>query len=157
MIRSPSLEDVDDIAAVHVAAWRETYTGLLPDAEIAARSLPVRQAQWRAQISAANSRIAYLPGLGFAQMGPQRAKRLLPDWPEELYCLYLLQSAHGTGQGAALLRAVRGLAAFSVVVLSSNARARRFYEKSGGRFLFEEAEHLGETQVTDVTYGFDNA
>ena len=34
-------DDAEDLARVHIAAWRETYPGLLPDSYLARMSVPV--------------------------------------------------------------------------------------------------------------------
>ena len=76
MIRRPNLEDIETLARIHVQAWDETYRGLLPDSEIAARDLTFRRALWPKLITNPDLRIAYAPNVGFAVMGQQRARRL---------------------------------------------------------------------------------
>ena len=123
------------IARLHVRAWRETYPGMLPEAEIARRDYGARLAQWEAQIAAGATRIVVAPELGFAQAGPQRDAARAENWPRELYALYLLDQGKGTGLGAALLAAAMADDArpFTAMVLEPNLRALRFYEKTGGR------------------------
>ena len=155
-IRSATPDDAPMLARIHVQSWQETYHGLLPQSELDARPFEVRLAQWRGQIARGVSRIAALPGLGFAQMGPQRSSDApVAGYPEELYCLYLLAEAHGTGQGLLLLNAVRGAAPFTALVLAGNARACGFYEKTGGRLLETRPDHIGHAEISERVYGFD--
>ncbi|ROU02747.1 GNAT family N-acetyltransferase [Histidinibacterium lentulum] len=88
-------------------------------------------------------------------MGPQRdpAPEARP-YPDELYCLYVLARAYGTGLGQALLAFVRGAAPFTALVVEANARACAFYEKMGGRQLLTRADRIGGTPITERLYGF---
>ena len=74
MIRPATVADIPDLARLHVQAWGESYAGLLPAAEIAARDIAARTAQWTSTIAAGTTRIMVLPGLGFAQTGAQRGQ-----------------------------------------------------------------------------------
>ncbi|QQA42633.1 GNAT family N-acetyltransferase [Pelagovum pacificum] len=154
MIRDVVPEDAPMLARLHVQCWRETYTGLLPEEEIAARPYEVRRAQWENQIAAGTSRIAVLPDLGFAQAGPQRDGPLSTDWPEELYCLYLLKVGQGLGQGRTLFEAVRGQVPLTALVLDTNEVACRFYERAGGVLLETRPEHIGQVAISERVYGF---
>jgi len=46
-IRHARVEDAEAIAAVHVAAWRESYTGLVPAEMLASLSVDERADRWR--------------------------------------------------------------------------------------------------------------
>jgi len=154
-LRPPTARDVPMLARLHVQGWEETYRGLLPPSEFDSHGLEVRLSQWSRQVAAGTSRIALAPGLGFAQMGPQRDRtEATAAYPDELYCLYVLREAHGTGLGAALLAAVRGGRPFTSMVLDENARACAFYEKQGGQLLATRPERLGETEISERIYGF---
>lgn len=153
-IRPATPDDAPDLARLHVACWRETYLCLLPEAEISARDEAARLRQWQAEIAEARSRIAILPGRGFAQVGPQRDPALAPDWPEELYCLYLLRRAHGRGHGRALLAAVRSETATTALVIVGNARADAFYRASGAHLLAERDERIGRTAIRERVFGW---
>jgi GNAT superfamily N-acetyltransferase len=154
-IRAATPRDAPMLARLHVETWAETYRLILPRSEFAARPHEVRLAQWTGQIARGGSRIALASGLGFAQMGPQRDTA--PEakvYPDELYCLYVLARAHGTGLAQALLAFVRGAAPFTALVVEANERACAFYEKMGGRHLVTRSDRIGETAVTERLYGF---
>lgn len=44
--RRATIDDAGQLGAVHVASWRETYAGILPDDMLAALSLEARSAMW---------------------------------------------------------------------------------------------------------------
>ena len=151
--RIPTLSDVDQIASIHVLCWRETYAGLLPDAEIAKRDMKYRQNLWSKMIEAGTSHLSWIDGVGFAQVGQQRDDTLITQFPRELYALYVLQKAHGIGAAQSLLHHAlsQGNGAFSTLVLKGNARATAFYRKSGGVFLKEVTDTI---RYIDLAFGW---
>jgi GNAT superfamily N-acetyltransferase len=155
-IRPAGPGDAADLAHIHVGAWWQTYRGLLPLEVVARRTEAERRVLWARAIRTGTTRILIAPGLGFAQIGPQRDARHFPDHPEELWALYLLRSAQGRGLGAALLQAARERA-FTAWVLEENARAVRFYERQGGIPLARRQMRLAGTGVLERAFGFPPA
>ena len=154
MIRAAISEDAEALARLHVAAWAETYPGLLPDAEIAAHDLAYRLKTWPQILAAGRTRVVIAPDLGFAVMGPQRYPQFVADYPEELYSLYVLRMGHGRGLGRGLFRAAAGAEAFTALVIAGNLRATGFYEAMGGRHLGTlDFEAAGE-RLQEHAYGF---
>jgi ribosomal protein S18 acetylase RimI-like enzyme len=121
----------------------------------------VREERWRRRLAEPEPRHVVLVAenngsvVGFASCGESR------DAPDEgeLYSIYVLPEAWGSGAGpllmAAALSALRenGFAAASLWVLEDNPRAQRFYEREGwardgGR---REEEFLG-VMITEVGY-----
>ncbi len=96
--------------------------------------------------------------VGFANIGPCRDddRQCSDQW--ELYAIYLLAEHWGAGNGSAMLRTAldvvpANVADVSLWVLSSNVRARTFYEHRG--FRLDGAVHdqvIGGTAVTAVRY-----
>ena len=156
------------IAEIHVAAWRETYPGLLPGAAIAARTVEDGEAIWRAVLADAAARpvlvLQEAPGaplLGFGACGPQRDAALrAAGFPGEITALYLLRAAQGRGHGGDMLRrmalALRGmgLSPFALWVLGSHRQARGFYERLGGQPVLERQASLSGHAVPETAYGW---
>ncbi len=152
MIRRPTPHDLDDLARIHVQAWNESYAGLLSAAELAARTVEMRRAQWAQRIETETA-IAYAPGLGFSQSGPQRDQRLARlGYPYELYALYLLEEAKGTGLGQTLFAKVRPQDPFTALVIADNTRACRFYAKVGGTPLETRTDRVGKDEIDEVVF-----
>ena len=134
-------EDAEALAGVHVAAWRETYQGLLPDSYLARMSVPVHTRRFRSALlrpdeHEATAAAADRDGLvGYAAGGPSRAKRL---GEAEITTLYVLRRAQGYGLGRELVRglarvfAANGATSLMLSVLRDNIPAREFYERLGG-------------------------
>lgn len=141
-VRPARLSDSDAIACIHVAAWRETYSGLIPDSVIESYTEEKRRAQWRQGIALGEAGPAVLVAtdegapIGFGAAGKARDPALEAD--AEIYAIYLVQSAQGRGAGQALVRALfaamaaRGCRSIGLWVFTANATARRFYERMGG-------------------------
>jgi GNAT superfamily N-acetyltransferase len=142
-VRRAVESDCDTIAAVHVHSWQWAYRGLIPNAALDSLTVTERVPGWRAALAAGSSHRIWLAeedelGMGFAAWGPARD----PDARQgtvELYALYLELAAAGSGVATALVSAVtremheHGHARATLWVLEGNARARRFYERSGWR------------------------
>ncbi|UMA63330.1 hypothetical protein LVO79_09635 [Roseivivax marinus] len=159
-IRPATPDDAEEIARLHVAAWHETYPGLLPAAEIARRDVSDRRALWSRALSE-GQRVALCPGAGFAQVAPQRELAMAArGFPVELWCLYTLATVHGTGLGRDLFRAALAMGppgAFTCCVLVGNARALRFYARLGAERIETREDHVGHTGVTEHVLGWSEA
>lgn len=157
-IRNATPDDAEMLARLHVQAWSEAYTDLLPASEHAARGLMYRFRLWSRILASPVAQVAVAPDLGFAQVGPQRDKAMSDaGYPLELYSLYVLEKGYGTGTGLALLKHALGPspAPFSAFVLDNNPRACGFYEKNGGRLLETRDEWIGQTPIRERAYVWD--
>lgn len=133
--------DADALARVHVAAWRETYKGLLPDAYLARMSEATHARRFAHALLHPGPEDVTLTaadrwGLaGYAQGGPSRRRR---PGEAEIATLYLVRAAQGRGLGRQLLTdtaralAARGAKTLVISVLRENFAARAFYEHLGG-------------------------
>src|SRR5690554_6507853 len=158
-IRSARLADAEGIAKVHVESWRWAYDGLMPAELLAGLDVASRSKQWQQQLAAGQSSVfvADVAGAihGFASYGPSRD----PEGLAEIYAIYLLREAQGTGMGSELWAAAtdvlrnQGYSQLQVWVLDSNQLARDFYERSGlaadgGR----KTSQWAGTNLSEVSY-----
>jgi ribosomal protein S18 acetylase RimI-like enzyme len=149
-IRRATPEDARAIAEVHVASWRWAYRGQLPDDVLAALSADGREAQWVDQLSVdeADVLVAERAGavVGFASAMGSRDDDAAASTGEVL-TVYVTREAAGTGTGRALLRAAedalrtRGFTRATLWVLTSNDRARSFYERNGWAWDGATSDH----------------
>ena len=140
-VRQARVGDAAGIAAVHVASWQHAYRGLVPAGLLEPLSVPARTQRWAQNLdgtpAGAATFVAELDGavIGFASIGASRDEDA--DGAGELWALYLHHRYWGAGHGHVLhAHAVRALAATGVAeatlwVLTSNERARGFYERHG--------------------------
>jgi ribosomal protein S18 acetylase RimI-like enzyme len=137
----PGPSDAEDLARVHVASWRETYRGLLPDAYLARMSEPAHARRFARALKTPGPdevtlALADRGGIvGYACGGPARTGAA---GEAEIATLYLLRRVQGQGLGARMIAdmartmAARGAGSLVVSVLRDNIRARGFYEHLGG-------------------------
>jgi len=144
-VRRARPSDAAKIAAVHVASWQAGYRGLIPQDYLDG----LDPARWTAR------RIQRLEHIdwsregcfviaddagelsGFTHIGPTRDDDTDISIIGEVYAIYLAPPAWGKGLGRGLMAA--GLAQLAscgyseatLWVLSSNERARRFYQAAG--------------------------
>ncbi|WP_293906206.1 GNAT family N-acetyltransferase [Phenylobacterium sp.] len=137
----PGPADAGALARVHVAAWRETYQGMLPEAYLARMSEAahtrrfahalIRPGPDDVTLAAADRRDV----VGYVQGAPSRRRAA---GEAEVATLYLVRAAQGRGLGGRLLRdaaralAARGATSLVISVLRDNVAARAFYEHLAG-------------------------
>jgi len=144
-VRRPRESDVGEMARLHVRAWQETYRGTVLDEVLDDPGFVLqRERMWTALVTeprytSVTVAVAEHDGalIGLASAGPVSAGRTqagqsMPDL--QLYTLYVLAEAHGSGAGAALLEAVLDGAAARLWVADPNPRAQAFYRKHGFEF-----------------------
>jgi len=102
-IREAQEIDIAAIATVHVASWRSTYRGLVPDDHLAALSVPDRERRWRETFPTVGGAhcifVAEDPRLGiigFADGGPSRDR--VGGLAGELYAIC---SSRASGEASA--------------------------------------------------------
>ena len=162
MIRPATIEDAPAIAGVHVASWRTTYRGLLPEAFLASLSELGYAERWERVIveGATVVQVADDGGelVGFASGGRERAGET--GYTGELYAIYVLDSAQRRGHGRELLRAIvdglRGMELSDMIiwVLRDNRPARLFYERLGGVYVRSKPITIGPATMEEVSYGW---
>jgi ribosomal protein S18 acetylase RimI-like enzyme len=132
--------DAEAMARVHVASWRETYRGLLPDGFLTRMSEAAYARRFFRDLSRPDAAITLVAAeprglVGYAQGGPSRRG---VAGEAEIATLYLLREAQGRGLGGELTRrmaralAAQGATSLMISVLRDNLRARGFYERLGG-------------------------
>jgi GNAT superfamily N-acetyltransferase len=153
-------DDAGALAQVHVTAWRETYTGILPTPYLDRLSIPLQARRWRR-----NSR----PRRGVLRptTSPRRHRSAAAaTWSRhggaeheaEVNTLYLLREAQGTGLGRELLTAsvrvmaARGATSLVIAVLRDNDRAHGFYEHMGGQREDGGGDWVAGRTVATVDY-----
>lgn len=137
-VRQARVQDVPQMARVHVRCWQETYRGLMSDAVLDDPDLPAaRERMWTAALTGERyrrNRVAVAERddelVGIAMSGPP--EDATAACTRQLYVLYVYAADHGTGVGRALLEAVIDPAESVVLwVADPNPRAQAFYRKHG--------------------------
>lgn len=168
-IREATVADAEALAKVHVACWRETYPGLIPDAIIDRLSVQDRTQRWHDMLGhpdAYNRTAALLAAcdgnvVGFGSYSDQHTAELQGmGFTGEIGAIYLLRQAQKRGLGLALMAAMaRGLIehgheAASLWVLRENAQARSFYERLGGEAVGQKEDKRDDAVLIEVAYGW---
>jgi GNAT superfamily N-acetyltransferase len=159
-LRRATLDDAAAIAEVHVRTWQSTYEHVFGTERLTGVTVEQRLPMWR-QILQTEEQTAFVAEeedervIGWCTVGPSRDD----DADGELWGIYVLSEAWGSGAGTALMAAgvevLRESGCREVIlwVLEDNPRARRFYEREGWVLDGErkEDEFLG-VAVTEVRY-----
>jgi len=156
-LRVPVLADADELAALHVSTWQETYTELLPEGYFDEGYLDRRREMWTRMLGDPHDdvivRIAEDDGriIGFAVSG-RPIGSLAAEAPRDrhLYMLYVAADHHGGGVGTALLGGVLGDGPAMLWVAKENPRAIAFYRRNGFEFDGVEEVDPGAPAITDA-------
>jgi ribosomal protein S18 acetylase RimI-like enzyme len=162
-VRRARPEDARAIARVHAETWREAYEHVFGAERLASVTVDARLEQWERILTIGQSDVFVAAAaddpaegiVGFVSTGDSRDA----DAEAELFAIYVLPDAWGSGAGSALMRAgveamrLRASGDAVLWVLDDNPRARRFYEREGWTLDGErkEDEYLG-LRVAEVRY-----
>jgi GNAT superfamily N-acetyltransferase len=144
-LRRAGVADADTLAAIHIAAWRETYAQLMPAATLAALDPAEWAGRWRGHLSSSDPAAATFLALdatgapaGFGHCRRQHSEKLLPlGFSGEIASLYLLRRLQRRGVGRRLLGAMarhlidQGCDSAAVWTFRDAAHARAFYAAQG--------------------------
>jgi ribosomal protein S18 acetylase RimI-like enzyme len=147
-VRSPQVEDVDELGRVHVQVWREAYAEHMP-ADYLEDLDPVRAAErWklRFEMDEPDGIVVVATGpdgeiVGFASAGPTRDEDAPTEW--ELYAINVLAAHHGSGVADQLFTAAVAQRPATLWVIRDNARAGAFYRAHGFRVEGAVKTHEG--------------
>jgi ribosomal protein S18 acetylase RimI-like enzyme len=145
--------DAAEVARIQVGTWRTAYAGLIADDVLAGLSEERKTRAWADRLPAAPPvacLVAGSPPVGFVAAGPPEAVGAVGETGTgEVYAIYVEPTSWGRGLGRDLLAAAEdrlraaGFARAGLWVLTTNARARAFYERQGW-------STTGETQVAEL-------
>ena len=137
MIRVANGEDVHQIAETHVASWRTTYIGQVPQSYLDELSVPKREAAWTEVLAMPDHRVLVAEidkkNVGFSHKGQGLGKELWDQTRD--------------------LRQQLGYTEATLWVLSTNKQARDFYQKVG--FVLdgkEKKDTIGGQEVNELRY-----
>lgn len=164
-IRRAHAGDLPGIAAAHVATWRSTYAGVLPDEFLARLSAPqlLRQYDYAIRMGvgvfvAVDANPLTEPGvLGFATARRSRNPSLAEG---EVETLYVLDDWQNQGLGGRLLRAAgkhlagQGCRSAYAWVLRENP-AVYFYRRLGGKCVANGTVFIRGKDIPQTAYAWD--
>ncbi len=141
VIRDASAQDASAVTALHVASWRSSYRGVLPDTYLDGEAETERGAHWEKTLSGLGPKDLVLlaedaEGLrGFISVYWRKE----PGFDAYLDNLHVRPGHRGSGLGRQLLAAAlqrligQGARNLCLWAFDQNQGAVRFYERLGGR------------------------
>ena len=157
--RMAAPEDAAAVAAVHEAAWRSTYQGIIPHLYLERMIARRGPRWWQQQIQrGGNVTLLVFDGTpqGYATWGHARGTW---PWPAgEIFELYVNPAFQGVGLGSRLFSTVKkalrrgGLNRLVVWALKDNETACAFYGGLGGAIVAAAPERYGEVSLTRIAF-----
>ena len=181
LIRTAEFDDADAIGALHVASWRDSYRGMIPDAVLDGPLLDEQRPVWRQVLAigpagrlvlVATPRVsdaappASAPAepprlLGFVSAGRLRGRGAAGGrFDAEIYTLYVAKTSRGQHLGCRLIASAAmrlqlfGHASVMLWTLAANDPARAFYERLGGEIAGQREERVAGALLDEVGYGW---
>ena len=166
MIEKASHNDLEEMAKLHVSAWDETYSKILPSELLSTITVESRIKQWETSLSDLTYQtsifIAKENGkiVGFAASGPQRDNKLA-QYSGEFLAIYVLENHQKKGYGLLLMRAMcedlleKGFEHGALWVLKNNKNGRHFYDSLGGKIVDEKFLTFKEFSAQELAYAWD--
>lgn len=170
-VRRARPADAASIGAVHVAAWRSAYPGILPSDYLSSLSAPRQAAYYDLAIRSpgrVSVHVAAASGADLGQRGGSSrvvgfvtSARARPPFASladgEIETLYVLDDFRERGLGRRLLRAAaldlaeQGCRSAFLWVLRDNP-SRWFYARLGGRAVAEDTIRVAGAEVPQTAY-----
>lgn len=154
-VRPPREGEAAQIAQVHVTAWKQAYSGLMPEHFWDGQALDTRTEFWNQTLAdpqqRSRTRVAEANGtvVGLAQVGPQRDDDVDVDY--ELYMIYLLEEHYGSGAASSMMTDLLTDSSAYLWVFKGNPRAQAFYRKHGFEPDGEEIDLGGGRSASALT------
>ena len=164
VVRRALPADASAIAQVRIAAWRSTYTGMIPEAYLAAMKVGESTILWQRVLTAeANTTSTFVAEeaggvVGFSSGLMLREPKFEID--AELSAIYLLPDRQRTGIGRRLVGAVvnaqraHGATGLLTWVIAANKGARAFYEQLGAELLVEQPFQWDGMALVEAGYAW---
>ena len=162
--RRASIEDVPQVAKVHVESWQKSFEGVAPQQFLDAMNIEKRAKAFSERLFEEDYRMFVAVAAdgtiaGFVDFGAARHE--VEGFETELFAIYLAPELKGQGIGARLFETgIRDLVArgFNSMYLQALKVSpyRSFYEKMGGRIVGESIYKLGEEDFETVYYGWED-
>jgi ribosomal protein S18 acetylase RimI-like enzyme len=159
--RPAEIFDASAVAAIHDAAWRATYQGIIPHIHLERMMNRRGPLWWQRQIKRGSTITLFVyDGVpqGYAAWGEARGAW---PWPAgEIFELYISPIFQGLGFGSQLFRASRrelkrnGFARLVVWALKDNEAACSFYCGLGGVPFASAPEQFGDQSLTRIAFAW---
>lgn len=162
--RKAEIEDVPQIAAVHVESWQKSFAGIVPQFFLDKMSVEKRENAFRQMFSDENYKMfaaetAAGKIVGFADFGKSRDENL--QYAAELYAIYFLPEFQRKGIGGNLLKLCQkemandNLDSMFLVALEVSPY-KSFYEKTGGRVVGKSTHDIAGIEFETIIYGWED-
>ena len=164
IIRKAGIEDVPQIAEVHVESWQKSFRGIAPQKYLNDLSVEKREKAFNERFFDKDYLMFVAETeenkiVGFADFGKGRDDQ--PKYERELYAIYLLPEFQGKGIGGELFKkGVKKMLAEGYTSMYLQALEispyRKFYEKMGGKVIGRSTYKLGDEDFNSLFYGWEN-
>lgn len=145
LIRTIKYEDIEQIVDINIKAWKKEYKGIIDDEILNNLNKQEKIEKWKKNYNKGNVIVAEESGtiLGFCRYDDSAVYENT-DIDSEIIAIYVDCDKLGNGIGKKLVEYVKDAlknknkAKMVIWCLEKNQKARKFYEKIGGKLIADE-------------------
>ena len=161
-IRKAIYEDCYLLSKLKKEIWETTYRGSYPDSKIDNYNFIENENKFKGFINDKNKELYVVVAnkelIGYIEYGEPYRK--FKDFKQEIGLLYIKKDYQKKGLGKKLFNIAynsikeTGLDKFFISCHKYNVNARKFYEKMGGKIIYENIDDLANDGIPEVKYEF---
>ena len=165
IIRKAELNDTPDLGYIQVTSWRSAFRNIASDNYLDNMVSEEHQAEdWR-EILADVDQVVLVAEMEDKLVGYAWAHREDDEsieWDSELISMHILPEYKRQGIGRRLFATAakqlkeQGCQSVYLWVLEENHPSRKFYEALGGQYAGKHQIELGDRELTEVAYGWED-
>lgn len=163
-VRTADSRDLQRIAEIHTASWKDAYRGVVPDDFLA--DFNATAEGWRSTLTKFPGNLTVVDDAGdvvaFCCAGPVVDEATNGPYEFQVYGLHVSPPQRGKGHGRTLLNAaferakINELNSAVIWTFRDLIRTRKFYEREGGRLIKTGIWRPNDLSVAEVVYGWDD-
>jgi ribosomal protein S18 acetylase RimI-like enzyme len=168
-IRQATLENIHDIAAIHLASEQAAYKNIVDQPFLDKKTSEEYEVKWKGWLIEEGIDVSILYdgnipkgfiSYGRMQTPPPGTSKIRPQYTSEIFAIHIHPDYWRQGLGQSLiLNAVQNLKdqkhqSVCLWVLAKNERATKFYDHLGGKRLGKRMIEVGRFKLKEICYGW---
>lgn len=162
IIRNVKKEDLEQVAEIIVTGWKTAYKGIIDDNYLNSLTIEKRYNKLLGNYLEDEFIVAELNGeiVGFSRYTLYNKSNEIKNVDGEIFSIYVRPRLKRKGIGTAIFTYVmnqyknNGNKSIILGCFKENYQSRAFYEKMGGKVIYEKQVERGEKEYPEVFYNY---
>lgn len=162
IIRNVKKEDLEQVAEIIVTGWKSAYKGIIDDNYLNSLTIEKRYNKLLGNYLEDEFIVAELNGeiVGFSRYTLYNKSNEIKNVDGEIFSIYVRPKLKRNGIGTVIFTYVmnqfknNGNKSIILGCFKENYQSRAFYEKMGGKVIYEKLVERGEKEYPEVFYNY---